>query len=315
MLALSLLAAPLVAAATDAPVAVIGAETISGDDYLAYLRGYIRSKLYHGGSPERLRELADEALDSLVTDRLLAQEAQRRGIEGDSEQVAARMASIRERYSSDPDWPEIEAQLPEIEREILIDTRIDALKGEVSEVAPPTEAELRDFHTARPDLFTQPLSWDFDLILIGVPPSALAAEREEAEGEAATVYAELLGGRSFAELASAHSTHETAALGGHLGRVHRGQLPDAAQAVIEKLSPGEASEPIRLLEGYAILRLNDRTEARLQPFEAVRDRAEGLYRRDRAAAQWSEFLASLRARTHVETFDVSGHVRKLLAGQ
>jgi hypothetical protein len=319
LLAFGLLAAPPpahpAAAASDAPVAVIGDETISGDDYLAYLRGYVRSKLYHGGSPDRLRELADEALDSLITDRLLAQEANRRGIEGDSSRVAERIAEIREAYSNRENWPEIEAQLPKIGNSILIDTQIDALKDLISEVDLPSEASLRTYYRERSELFTQPAAWDLSLILFGLPPSSTNSEWTATEAKASAAYEEIQAGRAFADVAAEHSTHESANAGGNLGEIHSGQLPEPAQTAVERLALGEVSAPVRLLQGYVILRLNGRKDAQLRPFDAVRARAEQLYRREHAESQWVEFVAALRDRTPVEVFDVSAQVQRLLAGE
>jgi len=313
--AIALAAQPAPAQATESPVAIVGGDAISGDDFINYLRGYLRSKLYHGGSPERVRELAGEALDNLVIDRLLAREARRMGIPGDPDEVADRMAKLRDKYSKREDWPEIEAGLPKVEREILIDTQIEALKAKITEVAAPTPDQLRAFHHANPGLFTTPPSADLDLILVGVDPGALAAEWTDAQAKAERVLAALQSGQAFDALAAEYSTHESRTAGGHLGPVHRGQLPAEAEAAVAQLQAGQTTRPIRVLEGYAILRLNGRTGAQLQPYDSVADRVEVLYRRERAKEQWSHFLTELRASTPVETFDVTAHVQRMLAGE
>jgi peptidyl-prolyl cis-trans isomerase C len=314
-LALGIFVAGPLSGATEPPVAVIGGTAISGDEYVAYLRNYLRSKLYHGGSPDRVRALADEALERMIDDRLLSEAAGRRGIEGDKAAVAAQMEQLRTKYAGSENWPSIEASLPDIEAQLLLRSRIEVLKAEVITVAPPGEAALRAFYAANPDLFTQPPASDLDLILIGVAPSALAPEWDAALTKTKTIRAAAMSGRLFDELARESSTHESAARGGKLGPVHTGQLPGEAETAVAALQPGEISEPVRLLVGYALLRLNSREAAELQPFDVVRERAEGLYLRDRASAQWRDFIAGLRAETTVETFDVSSHVQKILSGE
>lgn len=297
----------------DAPVATVGDETITGQEYVDYLGGFLRSKLYHGGSPERVRELADEALDTLIDNELLIQAAEARGIPADREGVADGIAQLREQYGASENWPAIEPRLPEIEQKLLAQSRIRALREKVSEVSAPDEADLRAFHADRPELFTQPAAWDLDLILLKVAPSATALEWVEARQQAEEIEAELRQGAAFEDLARANSTHDSAEAGGALGRIHKGQLPAKAEDAIADLEPGDVSAPVRILEGYALFRLNERFEARLQPFEAVRERVEALYLRERSGEQLAAFMQELRATTPVETFDISAHVEAFLA--
>lgn len=315
LLAVSLLAAPPASASADSPVAVVGGEAISGDAYLAYLRRYVRSKLYHGGSKERLRELAGEALEGLVTNRLLLQEANRRGIAADDAEVEERIEALRQRYSGGENWPQVEPQLPAIAEKLRTDSKVDALKAEIMEVAAPTDAELTAFHEANPELFTEPGAWDLDLVLVGVPPSALTPEWEEAKMLAGTLVARIRTGEAFGQIAAEHSTHDSADKGGRLGKVHDGQLPGEVQEAIERLSPGKLTDPVRTLEGYAIFRLNAQIPPQTHPLEEVRERAEALYLRNTASARLMTFLEDLRTRMHVETFDVSAYVEMFVSGE
>ncbi|MFQ5565927.1 MAG: peptidylprolyl isomerase [Paracoccaceae bacterium] len=308
-------AAPPAGATPEATVAVVGAETITGGEYQQYLRGYVRSKLYHGGSEEQLRKLADEALESLVTGRLLIQEARRRGIAADEAAVEKRIEALRERYSGGESWPQVEPQLPAIAEKLRADTQIEALKSDVMRVAAPSEADLVAFHAANLELFTEPAAWDLDLVLVGVPPSALLPEWEEAKARAVSLVAAIRAGEAFDQVAAEHSTDGSAADGGRLGKVHSGQLPANVQTAINQLSPGEISDPIQVLEGYAIFRFNAPIAARTHPLDEVRERAEALYLRNTASAQWTAFLEDLRARTHVETFDVSAYVETFVTGE
>ncbi len=68
---------------------------------------------------------------------------------------------------------------------------------------------------------------------------------------------------------------------------HRGMLPEAVQQVlVEKLAVGVLAEPVRLLEGVAILRLDGRKPALQRRFEDVRARAAELWQREEADARW-----------------------------
>lgn len=77
-------------------------------------------------------------------------------------------------------------------------------------------------------------------------------------------------------------------------------LPDAAQVAVDKLKPGELSEPVVLLEGVAVFRLEERKPPKLNPLERVRDRARDLWMRDKGEETWTAFVAKLRRDTPVK---------------
>ena len=307
-------AAP-VAAATGETIAIVGNEVITTDEFAAFVQRYVRQKLYHGGSKETMRRVAVDALETLIDEHLLAIAAERRGIKGDTAGVARQIDDFRKRYSKSGRWAEIEKRLPTIEAALLLNSRIEELRRVVSKVGKPSEANLRAFYKEKQKLFTQPAAYDVDMILIRVPPSALKPEWDAANARATEVERALKGGADFAALAREHSNDPSGKKGGALGRIHKGQLPDAAHDEIGRLAPGQVSSAIRILEGFLILRLNQRYEAQLQPFAKVRERAEGLYRRDRAKVQWDAYLKQLRKETKVQKFKVKAHVEAMFPGK
>ena len=65
-------------------------------------------------------------------------------------------------------------------------------------------------------------------------------------------------GAKFSLLAREFSQSASAAVGGDLGIVSKGQLDAEIEKVIEGLSPGETAGPIRTLSGFYILKLHNR---------------------------------------------------------
>lgn len=104
---------------------------------------------------------------------------------------------------------------------------------------------------------------------------------------------------TFAALAQAYSRCASAAQGGKLGQVTRGQTtPEFEQAMV-KLAPGEiGADPVQTPYGFHIIRLERKHEGRALPYELVADRiadylAESVRRR--AHAQYVARLASAAA--------------------
>lgn len=295
--------APIPAIATEPHqlvIAHIDGSPITGADFAPYLRPYLRSKLYHSGSPERVRALADEAIDAFLVDRVLAEQAVARGLKIDEAEVKKRLAGIEARYRDRAGWTEIRTRLPKLRQEIEADLRIEALKSEISRVQPLAEAEVRAFYDSQSDLFTRPAGYRLRLLLVAVDPGGSADEWRAAEVRAKDYVLRIGAGENFAALAAAKSQHSSAEQGGAVGLVHEGQLGEAADAALRPSKPGDVVGPVRLLEGIAIFQIEDKLAAQLMPFSEVKERASTLLQRDQAKKQWNAYVETIRSRFSID---------------
>jgi parvulin-like peptidyl-prolyl isomerase len=71
-------------------------------------------------------------------------------------------------------------------------------------------------------------------------------------------------------------------------------LPDDAQKALDAATPGAIVGPVVLLEGVAVLRLDERRVARLQSYAESRARARDLLQRELAEQAWTGLIAQLR---------------------
>jgi len=62
-------------------------------------------------------------------------------------------------------------------------------------------------------------------------------------------------------------------------------------------------EPVRVLEGMVLARLEDRRPASLRPLEAVREQATTLYRRDASDSAYEESMSRLRDASDIQIDD------------
>ena len=297
----ALTAVPAIATEQDKLViARIDGQPITGAAFAPYLRAYLRTKLYHAGSPERSRALAQEAIDAFLVDRVLAEQAAARALKVDPVQVEKRLASLSARLAKRPEWPEIQTRLPELRQEIETDLRIGALKHEISRVEPPTEADIRAFYDKQSEQFTRPAGYRLKMLLVAVEPSANVDAWRAAEAQAQDYARRVAAGENFATLARANSKHGSAEKGGTIGLVHEGQLGEAAEAVLRAATPGAVAGPVRLLEGVAIFEVDEKRAAELLPLADVKERAVSLIERERAATQWNTYLETTRKRFSID---------------
>lgn len=287
-----LVAPPWAGAGNPAPAAGAGVFARVGDavitvpEYRAALHQRQRWSFYHGQPPEGEREafrrkVADELIDRV----LLLQEVERRQIQVQPQAVEQVLKG--KQVSA--------AQRKQVEQQLCI----QRLRERVEDVVPPEGAELRSYFKDHPEKFTEPERLRLSLILLGVnasaPPPAWDAARREAE----QMVAELRDGASFEEMAQLRSADQSAAKGGDMGYVHRGMLGDPVQKIVADLQPGEISDPVMVLEGIAVFRLDERQPEHRMEYAHVRERVKDLWLRERREQAWQALLRELREKTPI----------------
>ena len=281
--------------------ATVGTTVITLADYERALAVATRKKYYHAKPPEaELAKFQREVGDDLVNRVLLLAEAKSRGVQPDRERINATVAGYDAQYGKSERWKtQRETMLANVLPQLENDSRLERLEKIVKTVPEPTEAQARAYYEEHKDRFVEPEQVKLAVILLKVDPTSKQGQWDAAQAEGKRIHAKLAAGADFGELARLHSGDRSAGNGGEMEYVHRGMLPAAVQAIVDKLEPGKLAEPVQLLEGFAILRMDGRKPAQQRRFEDVRERASGLWQRERADAQWTELLASLRRATTI----------------
>jgi parvulin-like peptidyl-prolyl isomerase len=293
--------APDAAARAAAPFAVIGNTVVTGADYQRALGVAMRKKYYHAKPPEgEYAKFQREVGDEVVNRVLLLDEARRRGIQPDREKIKTTVAGYDAQYKGSANWTSNRDRMlanvvPQLERDSLYE-RLETL---VRQVPAPSEAVARAYFDQHRDLFVEPEQVKLSVILLKVDPSANQAAWNGAMDEARGLHRKLKAGANFADLAKLQSGDRSASRGGEMDYTHRGMLPEAVHGVVDKLSPGELAEPVQLLEGVALLRLDGRRPAKPREFEQVKQRAGELWQRAEADARWKKLIADLRQATPI----------------
>lgn len=291
------------AAAAPSPVyAVVNGRQITMQELEAAYNSALGQKFYHGQVPEGQAEVVRrEVADAMVERVLLEQEIERLQIKPDSEAVDKEVASYDERYKDSPRWQQQRAEvMPVMKAQLELRSQFNQLEQRMRQVAPATREEVRAYYEANQKLFTEPEQAKVSVILLKVDPSAPKTVWDKAREEAQAIYQRLQKGADFAEAARLHSADESASRGGDMGYVHRGMLPEKLEAMLDNFKPGAISEPLTMLEGVALVRLDDRKVAKLRPFEDVEKRAGELLERERSDRARKEAVSRLRDAAVIE---------------
>ena len=288
--------------------AVINGKKVPIDEFLYTFRRGVREKFYHGKvSRDKVESFKNEVADKLVTKILLVNEAKRRGLKINTKDIEKRVAEVDDRLSGSKNEKERDAwkkdrvkTLKVIRQRMEADALTDLLYQEVKKVGKISEDEVKAYYASNKDKFTAPEKWDVSLILLSVDPSSSSSVWQASMEEAQTLVEKLREGANFEEMARIHSGDESASNGGNMGYLHIGMLSEPAQRVLNIMEVGQISEPVVLLKGVAIFRLNAVQKARLNEFGKIKQAANDLLAREKGDLAWQDLITDLRKSAKVE---------------
>jgi len=239
--------------------AVVNEEIISLYDLDTRLR---LTMLNSGLQPtqENFRRLAPDILRQLIDERLRVQEATKTGVSVADNEVTAEMDGIGARNNIGPG--QIDAFLQQ--RGIDPATLRAQIKANIAWARLVNRRLRRDSEIGEDeiDLELERLKQSLDkpqnrVFEIFLPIDNIERESEIRRG-AESLVAQIRAGAPFTEVARTFSQSSTARVGGDLGWQPSGALAFEVEEVLERMQPGQVSDPIRTMTGYAIIRLADR---------------------------------------------------------
>jgi parvulin-like peptidyl-prolyl isomerase len=159
-----------------------------------------------------------------------------------------------------------------------------------------SDEETQSYYDRYKDRFTIPAQVKVREIMVKTP--------EEAEA----ILQQLKKGADFSKLASEKTLREYVKnTGGELGSFPRTRYPELFDAAIG-LKKGELAGPIKLQDrqtgiGYSVIQLEDKTEAKVQPLEEVKDRVIQMARAEKDNNIYNQWVENAKGRYKIEVFD------------
>ncbi len=180
-------------------------------------------------------------------------------------------------------------------------------RDEVGSKLSITEEEARQFYLAHKEDFAEPASVTLREIIIDVPATTKGgqavmsvATEDDAKQKIEAVRARIMAGEDFGKVAAEISASASKANGGLIGPINLSEVSPALQQMIEKMKPGEVTQPIRAARGFQILKLETLKPAAIQPFESVRDLVADKVHDARQQAEVRKFLSRVRGQAIIE---------------
>ncbi|MCB1414328.1 MAG: peptidylprolyl isomerase [Xanthobacteraceae bacterium] len=212
-------------------------------------------------------------------------------------QAAARALVVRELLLQEAARFGIEAEAlcdPDGRRETAEEAAMRALIEREVKTPEPDEAACRRFYAQNLKRFRMGDLYEVAHILIAAPRDDRAA-RMAVRGNAEAILAAVKADPTiFADMASNHSACSTSAAdGGRLGQITRGQTVPEFEAALERMQPGDMAIA-ETRYGFHVVRMDRRAEGQTLPFELAKERIAGYLAASverRALAQYVSILA------------------------
>jgi parvulin-like peptidyl-prolyl isomerase len=165
----------------------------------------------------------------------------------------------------------------------------------------PSETELQAAYEARKSQLLVPRQFRIAQIYVALPKNADKATIEKAQAKLEAVKKGLhQPGTDFATVAKAQSEEpESAMRGGELGWLTENQIQPEVRSQLGSLTKNSISEPIRLDDGWHILKVIDLKEAYTPALDEIRAPLVQQLRNEKTQANSQAYLAKLLQQTPV----------------
>ncbi len=166
--------------------------------------------------------------------------------------------------------------------------------GDVGTGLQVSESQLRERYEKAKDSYVEPERRQARHILI---TAEKPADEAKAKAQADALYAQIIAGKDFAELAKASSKDAgSAPQGGDLGWADRTVYVPAFADALFSMKEGEVSKPVKTQFGYHLIKLEGIQAGKSKTFDDVKAELEVAMRRDLAADRFGEQQEQLQQR-------------------
>ncbi|MEW6187503.1 MAG: peptidylprolyl isomerase [Thermodesulfobacteriota bacterium] len=196
--------------------------------------------------------------------------------------------------------PEVRAQ-----QEIMINNFLAAmyLQKEVVEKVTVNEEKARTYYKDNLDAFRTPETIRARHILIKTDPEAKEEDKKKTKEKAEGVLKKLKEGADFAKLATEFSDDPgTKDKGGDLDFFPKGSMVPAFEEAAFALKPGEISGLVETEYGYHIIKLEEKKEAFLEPYEKIKETVKEKALQDLKKEAVTNFVEKAMKEARVEVF-------------
>jgi len=300
---------------SDRPVAKVNGSVLTDRDLLREMYAIFPYAQQHNGFPkEQEPAIRQGALEMIIFEELVYQEALRRKVTIPPQQIKTAEADFQRQFGSPDKYQEFlkvemqgnpELVRQKIRRSMMIE---EVLKTDVGDKSAVSVAEARDYYNKHPQRFQQPESFSIQTISIlppsGADPSKLTAQQKaevrKRADDALRQAKAAKGYQEFGVLAEKISEDDYRVnMGLHKAVKPEDLSPDMLKT-LQAMQPGSVSGLIPVQGAYTIIRLNTHNPAQKMSFEQVEKPLQEELQKEKYEKLRSHLAKQLRAKAKIE---------------
>jgi peptidyl-prolyl cis-trans isomerase SurA len=162
------------------------------------------------------------------------------------------------------------------------------------------EERVKEFYEKNKQKFLRNEGVHLAQILLALSENASEAETAGQKKKADDLYDRLQKGEDFAQLARKYSQDPTAAQGGDLGVFKPEEIDPTLREIIAGLEPGGVSPVLKSSQGFQIVKLVDRQQAKEFTFEEVKERIEEQLFQEEINVRFGQWLQQIKDRSYIQ---------------
>ncbi len=246
---------------------------------------------------DTLKKIRDMAYNDLVVQKLLDEEAAKKGIKVTDKEVEENINYLKtSRNQSESDGYDkflkqmgiTQKELPAILKEELIYSKMNE---KITADIVVADQDVKDYYDQNQQMFEQQAGIEIYHILV----------KEEAAAK--EVLNKLKDGGDWNKLAVEYSIDEASKnQGGDIGVVNEGsELVEEFKTAALKLKPGEITQaPVKSQYGYHIIKAGENKAASITPFEQVKDSIKSQLETDKKDQAFSKYIDGLKKKAEIK---------------
>jgi peptidyl-prolyl cis-trans isomerase C len=194
--------------------------------------------------------------------------------------------------------PELKEQLELLKDNIIA---IEYLKKEVTNKVEVSEEDIKAYYESHKDEFKTPEMVRSRHILIKTDPSASDNDKKKAKEKADEILKKIKAGEDFAKLASDVSDDTgSKPKGGELGFFPKGRMVPSFEDAAFSLKPGEVSGIVETQFGYHIIKVEEKKEPGMEPFDTAKEKIKQKLLQERTKTKVTEFIEKTMKEANIE---------------
>ena len=280
-------------------VATVNGEKVSQPQLDKIMNLYMaQAKQVYGaeltGDQDFLKEIEKTALNDLIDQTLVIQQAKSEGLKATDKEVSDAIKNFKESSGTEGYKNFLKATGmtdEDFKQEMYNQVLVGELHDKVIAKVKVTDKEVRAYYEAHPEDFGNLRELKVSHILL------------KTEQEAKEVIKRIKAGEDFGGLAQELSTEPAAKQSkGDLGFINEqtNLVAEFKEAAL-KLKPGEMTgEPVKTKFGYHVIKAFEEKEAHVEPFDKVKDQAQLLAKQAKEQQTWNDYVAKLRKQAEIK---------------